>query len=74
MVTVTRAEHLEWCKRRAKAYIEEGQLSDAVTSMVSDLQKHPETENHPGSQIGMMMMLSGQFTKESITKFIDGFN
>lgn len=75
MVTVTRREHIEWCKSRAKAYIEEGQLQNAFASMASDLQKHPETETHPGIQIGMFMLLSGELsTKEEMTKFIDGFN
>jgi hypothetical protein len=75
MVTVTRAEHLEWCKRRAKAYIEEGKFSDAIASMCSDLKKHRETEDHVGIELGMLMAMGGHLsTRESIIKFIDGFN
>lgn len=73
-VTVTRSEHLEWCKSRAKSYIEEGDFQSAFASMASDLHKHPETENHPGISIGLFMLLSGELlTKESMTKFIEGF-
>jgi hypothetical protein len=34
---------LKWCKERARAYLDTGgDLLDAVTSMASDLDQHPE--------------------------------
>ncbi len=71
----TRAQHLAWCKRRALQYCDMGDLSQAFSSMGSDLGKHPETVNHAGIQLGMMMLLGGHLnTPEAMRKFIQGFN
>lgn len=72
---ITRAEHLAWCKQRALAYVEEGDLNNAFASMVSDLNKHPETEGHAGAQLGMMLLTGGQLsTPRQMREFIEGFN
>jgi hypothetical protein len=73
---VTRAEHISWCKQRALEYVERNELSDAVASMLSDLRKHPETENHIGGTLGVgMMMIPGWIrNRGEVTKWIDGFN
>lgn len=39
---MTRADHLEWAKKRALAYLQRGDLRNAVASMMSDLSKHEE--------------------------------
>ena len=54
MSAPTRAEHLAWCKQRALAYVEQGDLNNAFASMISDLRKHPETEKHGATELGMM--------------------
>ena len=40
---ITRQEHLDWCKKRALEYLNQGDLQQAVASMISDLTKHEET-------------------------------
>jgi hypothetical protein len=40
--TMTRAEHLAWAKERAKLYLELDETINCVSSMTSDVQKHPE--------------------------------
>jgi hypothetical protein len=71
----TRAEHLEWCKQRAREYCDRGDSMNALTSMFSDLDKHPETAGHAGCQIGLMLMMTGGLREPSeARKFIDGFN
>lgn len=71
----TRQEHLDWCKTRAMQYVTDGDFSQALSSMVSDLNKHPDTQGHIGIQLGMMQMMSGHLnTAESMARFIDGFN
>lgn len=71
----TRAEHLEWCKRRALEYVDAGEMRNAVTSMFSDLRKHPETEDHPAIQLGMMLRMAGKLdTARDVKSFIEGFN
>jgi len=39
---MTREKHLEWAKQRALKYWLKGDLLEAVTSLGSDLTKHPE--------------------------------
>lgn len=72
---MTRSEHVEWCKKRALEYIDNGDLNNAYASMASDLGKHPETEGHPAISIGMMLLMGGELsTPEKMRKFIEGFN
>jgi hypothetical protein len=71
----TRAEHLEWCKQRAREYCDRGDAANGLTSMFSDLEKHPETAGHKGSQIGVMLMMTGGLRDpHEARRFIDGFN
>lgn len=73
--TTTRAEHLEWCKKRALEYCDAGDTNNAWASMASDLAKHPETERHAAIQLGMSMLMAGMLsTPREIAKFIRGFN
>jgi hypothetical protein len=72
---MTRAEHLEWCKQRAREFIAAGDYNGAYTSMASDLSKHPETRGHAGIELGLMEAMFGQgWTHQSITKHIEGYN
>lgn len=71
----TRQQHLEWCKKRALEYCDMGDVNQAFASMGSDLEKHPETANHPAIQIGMMLLMNGHLsTPQAMRKFIEGFN
>lgn len=40
---MNRDEHVAWCKTRALAYVDAGDLNNAFASMCSDLRKHPDT-------------------------------
>jgi hypothetical protein len=40
----TREEHIAWCKERALAYVDQGDLTNALASMASDTRKHPEND------------------------------
>jgi hypothetical protein len=72
---MTRAEHLQWCKDRANEYIDAGELVNALTSMVSDLNKHPETKDHAAIELGIILKMTGGLgTQEEMRKFINGFN
>ena len=73
---MTRAKHLAWCKQRAMEYVNAGDFNQAVASMLSDLSKHPETEaSSQGmcAQLGIFELMNGS-TRESITRFVQGFN
>ncbi len=73
---MNRQEHLQWCKDRALKYVDENRLSDAVTSMLSDLSKHQETKASSEGICAMIGMqeLMGRPTAASIAKYINGFN
>ncbi len=71
----TREEHITWCRLRALEYVDAGDAEHAIASMMSDIRKHPETENHVGVILGMHLMTGGFL--QSITdvrKWIEGFN
>lgn len=71
---MTRAEHLEWCKQRAREYVDRGELDAAVISMLSDLNKHEETEALSGPMflIGVATIRTGDALQ--VRRFIEGFN
>jgi hypothetical protein len=72
---MTRDEHLAWAKKRALEYLDAGDPAQAFTSMLSDMTKHPEFENHPGNRIGVgFMMLDGWITNPSeVRRWIVGY-
>lgn len=74
-MTMTRAEHLAWCKQRALEYADKGDMVNAVSSMCSDLRKHPETENHAGAQLMVMEAAAGLLNSpRELRRCIEGFN
>ena len=72
---MTRDEHLAWCKERALDLCKQGDLPQAFASMMSDLRKHPGTEDHGVMELGAMLMNGGHLgTRIQMEKFIEGFN
>ncbi len=69
-----RKSHLGWCKKRAHEYLARGDVQNAVTSMLSDMDKHPETELKSPTlgMLGMMAIQKGDVAEAK--RFIDGFN
>ena len=71
----TRAEHVAWCKQRALAYVDAGEMNNALASMGSDLNKHPETANHPAIMLGVMLLAGGHLsTASEMRRHIEGYN
>jgi hypothetical protein len=70
----TRDEHLEWIKKRALAYLDAGDLENAVASMGSDLEQHPATRmasNHVMLRLGLLYLDQGD--PAAIRRWIEGF-
>jgi hypothetical protein len=71
----TRAEHLALCKRRALEYVDAGDLQNAMASMLSDMRKHPDTNN--GEFLGVMMLsatMDGSLDDPAkMRRWIEGF-
>jgi hypothetical protein len=68
-----RKEHLAWCKERALAYLDRGELEDAVASFMSDMNKHPDTKIPSMlGQLGMLELMSKNAA--GVRRWIEGFN
>jgi hypothetical protein len=71
---MTRAEYMKWSKDRALKLLEDGKPEQAWTSMVSDLNKHPETAGHIGIKMGINLLAANLMsTPAQIKKFIEDF-
>jgi hypothetical protein len=71
---MTRAEYLEWCKKRAREYLDAGALGDAVASILSDLGKNPETEKSVQPELSMIgIVAAANGDSEFVRRFIEGF-
>ncbi|MBO0716439.1 MAG: hypothetical protein J2P55_03760 [Rhizobiales bacterium] len=71
---MTRDEHLAWAKRRALEYLDEwGDVQRAVTSIMTDLTKHPELAREAAQMgpLAMVTMISGNVREAR--RFIEGF-
>ena len=71
----TRDEHLAWCKQRALAYVDRGDLKNALASMGSDMCKHPQTDTPAVAAIlamdGSHYVMSGD--ADGMRRLIEGF-
>ena len=72
----TRDEHLKWCKERALEFVDKNDLEQALSSFISDLNKHDETRNLldivkqltiPLKQMGLLR------TQQQLREHIEGF-
>ena len=73
----TRQEHLQFCKERAMEYVNRGELLEGVTSMMSDINKHPETADKGGvlAALGLMACQQAQAgDRAGVVRYIQGFN
>ena len=70
----TRAEHIRWCKQRAREYLDAGDPQQAVASMASDLGKHEETRSL-GNSTGMLAIAALMFgdPMAAARKYVEGF-
>jgi hypothetical protein len=75
ILKMTRQEFLEWSRNRAEEYLILGKVEAAYNSFSSDLQKHPETKNHPDLLLGLQMIMNEQLsTVEQMRKFLADFS
>lgn len=69
-----RAEHLAWCKQRALALVDAGEVTAALASMLSDLTKHPDTADSARDLAMAAIVEAHEGTPETARRFIEGFN
>jgi len=73
---MTKAEHIKWCKKRAIAEMDfYNDYTKGIISIMSDLRKHPETNNETLLSLCGMMLKSGKIkNRQEAVNFINGFN
>lgn len=72
-MTINRQEHMAWCKQRALDYLP-GDPRNALTSMLSDLGKHEDTEKLAQDMGQLFLFEIMNASPQSARKFIEGFN
>jgi hypothetical protein len=70
---MTRDEHVEWCKQRAREYLDRGDAKNAITSMASDFEKHPETKGSAPWMAPIMLAAATDGTIGAARRFVEGF-
>jgi len=74
---MSREDHIAWCKERAiaEARFYPDKPWQGIISMMSDLRKHPETNNETlVSLCAMQMMMKPKMSLQEVINFINGFN
>ncbi len=69
----TRAEHVAWCKVRALEYLPHDPRN-ATASMMSDMNKHPESARSMAGGMGVIGMFEVANGAEAVRRWIEGFN
>jgi hypothetical protein len=72
---VNRQDHVVWCKQRALEYVEAGDTAMALTSLISDLRKHPLTESTAEvvGELGTILVMAGHLgTPGEMRAWING--
>lgn len=73
MATPTRDEHMAWCKERAHALVDEGDLVNALASLFTDLRSHENTAANPA--YGPLFFQGVRYLDDpaGMRQFIEGF-
>ncbi len=71
---MTRQEHLDWCKKRALEYLDRGNVMEAIASMMSDMEKHPETKSNNPFLNAMGLAAAASGDEREARRFIVGFS
>jgi hypothetical protein len=71
---MTRDERLEWCKARAREYLQSSDLVNAVASIISDMNQNYEGLPPCPAELAMIGMLSAaNRDRHAVSAFIEGF-
>ena len=70
----SRDEHLEWSKEQARRYLNRGEAANAITSMLSDLRRHPELKGIAEKLTIMGLLYAANNDLREASLFVEGFN
>lgn len=66
-------EHLAWCKGRAFAHVDRGDLEEAVLSMAIDIQTHPENKINETTLEALVTAATFDWHRAGVRRWIEGF-
>lgn len=73
-----RAEYLQWAKDRALAYVDKGELGEAMKSMLSDMNEREDTKFKGSATLGALMHLAIMHVQNhdvrEMRRWVEGFN
>lgn len=70
---MNRTEHVETVKQHALAALDEGNILTALTTVVDELPRHPETQEHAGIDLLALLAVSGMMhTEPQVREFVEG--
>ncbi len=68
----SREDHIAWCKQQALEYLDAGDITNAIASMIADLGKHPDIRYAPVlAAIGLVFAI--QQDEAEARRWIEGF-
>ena len=70
---MTRDEHLAWAKKRALEYLDAGDLTNALSSMGSDLSKHDELRGIGAKMADLGLIAFINRDAVAMRRWIEGF-
>jgi hypothetical protein len=71
---MTRDEHIEWCKARAREYLDAGDVVNAIASKMTDVTQHPETTQVLSPTLTSFGMMAAQNNDlAAARRFVEGF-
>lgn len=75
---MNREEHIVWAKERALAELDADPCGQgptlAISSMISDLGKHPDTAGHTGIELTGLLAFGGHLARANdVREHIEGF-
>lgn len=72
---MNRSQHVTWVKQRAMDYANAGDVAGCLSSLQSDLRKHPDTHDHAAIELSMMLAFAGHLsTTSELVEFVEGIN
>jgi hypothetical protein len=77
VATETAKEHLAWCVERAMEYADQGDMTNAWASFLSDCNKHPDTahiSSHLLTGMEMVRQVQTGASAREFRQFIEGWN
>jgi len=69
----TRDEHLEWCKELARKDLDRGRVADAIATMCTCLEQHPDFVGVVKNMMPLGLFYAVHNDLDGAQRFVEGF-